>query len=41
MSIAQAKQPGVNSNILTDEVPLDVPSGTHVANGIPVEVEAA
>jgi anaerobic selenocysteine-containing dehydrogenase len=41
MSVAQSKQPGVNSNILTDEVPLDVPSGTHVANGIPVEVEAA
>jgi anaerobic selenocysteine-containing dehydrogenase len=41
MSIAKSKQPGVNSNILTDEVPLDVPSGTHVANGIPVEVEAA
>ncbi len=41
MSVAQSKQPGVNSNLLTDELPLDVPSGTHVANGIPVEVEAA
>ena len=40
LSVA-SKQPGVNSNLLTDEVPLDVPSGTHVANGIPVEVEAA
>jgi len=27
--------------VLTDDQPLDVPSGTSVANGIPVEVSAA
>jgi anaerobic selenocysteine-containing dehydrogenase len=41
MSVAEEKQPGACSNYLTDEVPLDVPSGTHVANGIPVEVLSA
>ena len=40
MRVAAEKQPGACSNYLTDEVPLDVPSGTHVANGIPVEVVA-
>ena len=40
MSVAEAKQPGVCSNYLTDEVVLDVPSGSHVANGIPVDVVA-
>ncbi|MEC3975649.1 molybdopterin-dependent oxidoreductase [Amycolatopsis sp. H20-H5] len=29
---------GVNSNLVTDETLLDVPSGTSVLNGIPVEV---
>ena len=38
LPVAEASQPGVNANLLTDEVPLDVPSGTHIANGIPVEV---
>ena len=41
LSVAQAKQPGACSNYLTDESTLDVPSGTHVANGIPVEVRLA
>ena len=41
LSVAQEKQPGACSNYLTDETVLDVPSGTHVANGIPVEVTAA
>jgi anaerobic selenocysteine-containing dehydrogenase len=41
LSVAQAKQPGACSNYLTDETILDVPSGTHVANGIPVEISAA
>jgi anaerobic selenocysteine-containing dehydrogenase len=41
LSVAREKQPGACSNYLTDETVLDVPSGTHVANGIPVEVEAA
>jgi anaerobic selenocysteine-containing dehydrogenase len=36
-----AKQPGVNSNWLTDPEPLDPLSGNAVLNGIPVEVEAA
>ena len=40
LSVATSLQPGVCSNDLTDELPLDVPSGTHVANGIPVEVES-
>ncbi|MEZ4216924.1 MAG: molybdopterin-dependent oxidoreductase [Myxococcota bacterium] len=39
--VASARQPGVNANALTDPEPLDAPSGTAVANGIPVEVEAA
>ncbi len=41
LSVAQARQPGACSNYLTDETVLDVPSGTHVANGIPVEIVAA
>ena len=41
LSVASQRQPGVNANQLTDELPLDVPSGTHIANGIPVEIEAA
>lgn len=40
LSVAQKKQPGACANYLTDELDLDVPSGTHVANGIPVEVRA-
>ena len=36
-----AREPGVNSNLLTDEAPLDLLSGTAVLNGIPVEVRAA
>lgn len=40
LSVAQDKQPGACSNYLTDETLLDVPSGTHIANGIPVEVAA-
>lgn len=38
LSVAQQRQPGACSNFLTDETILDVPSGTHVANGIPVEI---
>jgi anaerobic selenocysteine-containing dehydrogenase len=41
LGVARASQPGVNANALTDDQPLDVPSGTSVANGIPVEVFAA
>ncbi len=41
LPVASQRQPGASSNDLTDELALDVPSGTHVANGIPVEVEAA
>ena len=40
LDVAKAKQPGVNANALTDATPLDVPSGTSVANGIPVEISA-
>jgi anaerobic selenocysteine-containing dehydrogenase len=39
--VATKLQPGANANQLTDELPLDVPSGTHIANGIPVEVARA
>ena len=38
LDVAKTKQPGVNANALTDAEPLDLPSGTSVANGIPVEV---
>ena len=38
LRVASERQPGVNANQLTDELPLDVPSGTHIANGIPVEI---
>ncbi len=38
LGIASTRQPGANANQLTDEGPMDVPSGTHIANGIPVEV---
>jgi anaerobic selenocysteine-containing dehydrogenase len=41
LGVAVDKQPGVNANVLTDDAPLDVPSGTSIANGIPVEIEAA
>jgi anaerobic selenocysteine-containing dehydrogenase len=39
MSVAR-RHAGVNSNVLTDEEALDVPSGNAVLNGIPVEVAA-
>jgi anaerobic selenocysteine-containing dehydrogenase len=32
---------GVNSNLVTDEASVDIPSGTSVLNGIPVEVAPA
>jgi anaerobic selenocysteine-containing dehydrogenase len=41
LGVAATRQPGVNANALTDDGPLDVPSGTSIANGIPVELEAA
>ena len=40
MRVARAN-PGVNSNLVADETLLDVPSGTSVLNGIPVEVAPA
>ena len=36
-----ARHAGVNSNVLTDEAVVDVPSGNAVLNGIPVEVAPA
>jgi anaerobic selenocysteine-containing dehydrogenase len=33
-----AQHPGVNANVLTDELVLDVPSGNAVFNGVPVTV---
>ena len=41
LSIAGARQPGVNSNRLSDELALDPLSGTSVLCGIPVELESA
>jgi len=40
MDVAR-RHAGVNSNILTDDAAIDVPSGNAVLNGIPVTVEAA
>jgi anaerobic selenocysteine-containing dehydrogenase len=39
LSVA-SRRPGVNFNTLADPAALDVPSGTSVVNGVPVEVEA-
>ncbi|HZO09738.1 MAG TPA: molybdopterin dinucleotide binding domain-containing protein, partial [Myxococcota bacterium] len=41
LPVAERLQPGVNSNALTDDLPVDPISGTCLANGIPVEVSAA
>jgi anaerobic selenocysteine-containing dehydrogenase len=41
ISVASDNQPGACSNYLTDELALDEISGTHIANGIPVEVQPA
>jgi len=41
LSVAQKLQPGVNSNILADELLIDELSGTSVLCGIPVQVEPA
>ena len=40
MAVA-ASRPGVNSNLLADELAVDVPSGNAVLNGIPVQVQPA
>ena len=40
LSVASEHQPGQNANELTDPLDLDTISGTSVANGIPVTVEA-
>ena len=40
LAVASERQPGQNANALTDEEALDTISGTSVANGIPVDVEA-
>jgi len=34
-------RPGVNANILVDDAEVDVPSGTSVLNGVPVELTRA
>jgi hypothetical protein len=41
LPVAERLQPGVNSNALTDDEPVDPISGTCLANGIPVEVGPA
>lgn len=40
-SIAAAKTPGVSANDLVDDEVLDIPSGTSVVNGVPVQVMVA
>jgi hypothetical protein len=39
LRVAQERQPGVNSNLLTDEASIDPLSGTSVLSGIPVDVK--
>jgi hypothetical protein len=39
LSVA-TQRPGVNTNRVVDDALVDVPSGTSVLNGIPVEVSA-
>ena len=34
------RRPGVNTNRIVDDADVDVPSGTSVLNGVPVEVTA-
>ncbi len=41
LGVARDQQPGVNSNVLTDEEALDPLSNTSIANGIPVELQPA
>jgi anaerobic selenocysteine-containing dehydrogenase len=41
LGVARARQPGACSNQLCDEDAMDLPSGTSVANGIPVELAPA
>jgi hypothetical protein len=36
-----ARQPGVNSNLLTDDAAVDALSGNAILNGIPVEIAPA
>jgi anaerobic selenocysteine-containing dehydrogenase len=38
LPVARARQPGACSNQLCDEDAMDLPSGTSVANGIPVQL---
>jgi anaerobic selenocysteine-containing dehydrogenase len=40
LSVA-SQRPGVNTNVLTDAIPLDRLSGNAVLNGIPVELTVA
>lgn len=40
LSVARSK-PGVNANLVVDDAQVDVPSGTSVLNGIPVELTRA
>ncbi len=41
ITVANARQAGVNSNQLLDEYTMDVPSSTSVANGIVVQIDPA
>jgi anaerobic selenocysteine-containing dehydrogenase len=41
LTVASREQPGVNANQLCDERSMDVPSGSSIANGIPVEISPA
>ncbi len=39
-SVARSRAPGVSANDLVDDTELDLPSGTSVVNGVPVQVYA-
>jgi anaerobic selenocysteine-containing dehydrogenase len=40
-SVASTLTPGISANDLVDDNEMDVPSGTSVVNGVPVEIAAA
>jgi anaerobic selenocysteine-containing dehydrogenase len=40
-SVASRQTPGISANDLVDDNEMDVPSGTSVVNGVPVEIAAA
>jgi len=41
LTVASSKTPGISANDLVDDNEMDMPSGTSVVNGVPVEIVAA